>query len=179
MDSSDIHKASVSLSGAVKYFTPMVIALNQAQEVFDSLQSVTKHKNALAHDIEALKKSAEDYKAKEEASKVAITANDAAAIEARSLANRQIAEAQADAAAQIKEIKASVSAKTKNVVEALAAKEAEFVEKMDTLQRDFDSDTASKNAVRVDLEKSISALEAKLDGLRAQAKKFAASLTAE
>jgi hypothetical protein len=179
MDSSDIHNASVSLSGAVKYFTPMVVALNQAQEVFDVLQNAAKHKDALVRDVEVLKKSAEDYKAKEEASKAAITFNDAAAIEARDLAAKQVAEAQAEAAAQIREIKASVSAKTKNVVEALAAKETEFVEKMDTLQRDFDSDTASKNAVRADLEKSISALEAKLDGLRAQAKKFAASLTAE
>ena len=179
MDSSDIHNASVSLSGAVKFFSPMVVALNQAQEVFDVLQNATKHKDALVRDVEALKKSAEDYKAKEEASKAAITVNDAAAVEARDLAAKEIAEAQADATAQIKEIKASVSAKTKNVVEALAAKEAEFAEKMDTLQKDFDADAASRNAVKADLEKSITALEAKLDGLRAQAKKFAASLTAE
>jgi len=179
MDSSDIHNASVALTGAVKYFSPMVVALNQAQEVFEVLQNATKHKDALVRDVEALKKSAEDYKAKEEASKAAITANDAAAIEAKKLAIQEISDAQADAAAQIKEIKASVSAKTKNVVDALAAKEAEFAEKMSTLQQDFDSDAASKNAARADLEKSILALEAKLDGLRAQAKKFAASLTAE
>jgi hypothetical protein len=66
MDSSDIHNASVSLSGAVKYFTPMVVALNQAQEVFEVLQNATKHKDALVRDVEALKKSAEDFKAKEE-----------------------------------------------------------------------------------------------------------------
>lgn len=157
----------------------MVVALNQAQEVFEVLQNATKHKNALVRDVEALKKSAEDYKAKEEASRAAITANDAAAVEARKLADQQIADAQAEAAAQVKEIKASVSARTKNVVEALAAKEAEFAEKMSTLQRDFDADMAGKNSARADLEKTISALETKLDGLRAQAKKFAASLTAE
>ena len=179
MNSSDIHNASVSLNGAVKFFSPMVTALNQAQEVFDVLQNAAKHKDVLVRDVEALKKNAEDLKAQAEASKAAITSNNAAAIEAKNLAAKQVAEAQADAAAQIKEIKTSISAKTKSVVEALAAKEAEFAEKMDTLQKDFDADTASKTAVKVDLEKSISALETKLDGLRAQAKKFAASLAAE
>jgi ATP-dependent DNA ligase len=179
MNSSDIHNASVSLNGAVKFFSPMVTALNQAQEVFDVLQNAAKHKDVLVRDVEALKKDAEDLKAQAEASRAAITSNNASAIEAKNLAAKQIADAQADAAVQIKEIKASVSAKTKSVVEALAAKEAEFAEKTSALQNDFDSNMESKRTAKDDLEKSILALEAKLDGLRAQAKKFAASLTAE
>jgi len=179
MDSSEIHNASVSLNGAVKFFTPMVTALNQAQEVFGVLQNAAKHKDVLVRDVEALKQNAEDLKAQVEASKAAITSNNAAAAEAKDLATKQVAEAQSYAAAQIKEIKATISEKTKGAVEALADKEAEVAEKIEALQKEFDAYAASKQAIKTDLEKSISALETKLDGLRAQAKKFAASLTAE
>jgi hypothetical protein len=179
MDKNDINTANSNLNQAINFFSPMVVALNGAEQVFSVLANAVKHKELLTREVDALKKTADDLKAQAEASALAITANDAAAVEAKAVAAQAIADAQQQAATQVKEILDSVATDTKAAKAAFAALQAEIATKIEAAQKTYADEVAAMAVSKQELEASISALETKLDKLKEQAKKFAASLTAE
>jgi len=179
MNKSDIDTANSNLNQAINFFSPMVLALNGAEQVFSVLANAVRHKDVLMREVDGLKKAAEDLKAQAEASALAITANDAAAVEAKAVAAQAIADAQQQAATQVKEILDSVATDTKAAKSAFATLQAEIATKIEAAQKTYADEAAAMGVSKKELEASIGALEAKLDKLKEQAKKFAASLTAE
>jgi phenylalanyl-tRNA synthetase alpha subunit len=179
MNKQDIDKASATLTQAINFFSPMVVALNGADEVFSILANATAHKASLTREVEALKKSADDLKAQVEASALAITANDAAAEEAKAAALQAIADAQQQAQTQVAEILASVATDTKAAKVAFAALQADIAAKIEANQKRHDSNVVQAQIREAELDASITQLEAKLEKAKAQAKKFADSFTVE
>lgn len=181
MDKSaiDIDTANLNLNQAINFFAPMVVALNGAEQVFAALANSARYKEVLTREVAALKKTAEDLKAQAESSALAITANDAAAVEAKAVALQAIADAQQQAATQVKEILASVATDTKAAKAAFATLQAEIAAQTAAAQKAYADEAAVMSVAKQDLEATIKALEVKLDKLKEQAKKFAASLTIE
>jgi hypothetical protein len=105
MNKQEIDKASAALTGAISYFSPMVIALNQADEVFSVLSNAIKLKASIEKEVDSLKATLEPLKAQVESSKAAITENDAAVIAAKTQAVKDIADAKAQADADVQSIK--------------------------------------------------------------------------
>ena len=176
MNKQDIDKASAALTGAINYFSPMVIALNQADEVFSVLSNAIKFKASIEKEVDALKAEVAPLKAEVEASKAAITANDAAAKEAKVQAEKDIADAKAQADAEVKSIKAAVADRTKKAVADSEAKIAQVNAAATQAEDAYAKEIKLMLAGKAALQAEVDALEAKLASLREQAKKFAASL---
>jgi chromosome segregation ATPase len=176
MNKQDIDKASAALTGAIGYFSPMVVALNQADEVFSVLSNAFKLKAAIEKEVDALKAEVAPLKAEVESSKLAITANDAAAIEAKAQAEKDIAEAKAQAEVEVKSIKATVAERTKKSVADSEAKIVQVNAAAQQAKDAYDKEVAVMLAGKASLQADVNALESKLASLREQAKKFAASL---
>lgn len=176
MTKQDIDKASAALTGAINFFSPAVVALNHAGEVFDVLSNAIKFKDHIEKEVDALKATLEPLKAAVEASKAAITANDAAAAEAKAQALADIADAKAQADAEVKSIKAAVVDRTKKAVADSEAKIAEVTAAADAANTRFDATLKGQEEYEATLQADIDTLEAKLAALREQAQKFAASL---
>ena len=176
MNKQDIDKASAALHGAVNYFSPMVIALNQAEEVFSVLSNAIKLKVSIENEVDALKAKVAPLKAEIESSKVAITANDAAAVEAKAQAEKDIAEAKVQADAEVKSIKANVAERTKKSIADSEARIAQVNAAAQQVKDAYDKEVAVMAANKSALQSEVTALETKLASLREQAKKFAASL---
>jgi chromosome segregation ATPase len=176
MNKQDIDKASAALTGAVNFFSPMVIALNQADEVFSVLSNAIKFKASIEKEVDALKAEVAPLKAEVEASKAAITANDAAAKEAKAQAEKDIADAKAQADAEVKSIKAAVADRTKKSIMDAESKIAASYEMLNQAHEVYKNDMTVMSAGKASLQAEVTALETKLASLREQAKKFAASL---
>jgi hypothetical protein len=176
MNKQDIDKASAALTGAVNYFSPMVVALNQADEVFSVLSNAIKLKDSIEKEVATLKATVEPLKSEVESSKAAIKANDAAAVEAKIQADKDIAEAKAQADAEVKSIKAGVAERTKKAVADSEAKIAEVTVAAQQAKETYDKEVAVMLANKTAVQADVDALETKLATLREQAKKFAASL---
>jgi chromosome segregation ATPase len=179
MDKNDINNATSNLNQAINFFSPMVVALNGAEQVFSVLANAVKHKELLVREVDALKKSADDLKAQEEASALAITANDAAAVAAKAAALQEIADAQQQAQTQVKEILESVATSTKAAKEAFSTLQADIAAQTEAAQKAYADEIAAMSVSKQEMETTIKTLETKLDKLKEQAKKFAASLTIE
>jgi hypothetical protein len=175
----DVDTANLNLNQAINFFSPMVVALNGAEQVFAALANSARYKEVLTREVADLKKTADDLKAQAEASALAITANDAAAVEAKAVALKAIADAQQEAATQVKEIKASVATDTKAAKAAFAALQADIAAKTEAIQKAYGDEGSALAVSKQELEASVKALELKLDTLKEQAKKFAASFTIE
>jgi len=176
MNKQDIDKASAALTGAVNYFSPMVIALNQADEVFSVLGNAIKLKASIEKEVDTLQATLEPLKAEVESSRAAIKANDAAALGAKQQAEKDIAEAKAQADAEVKAIKAAVADRTKKAVADSEAKIAQVNAAAQQAQDAYDKEVAVMAAGKASLQADVNALEAKLASLRDQAKKFAAAI---
>lgn len=180
MNKQDIDKASAALTGAISYFSPMVIALNKADEVFSVLSNTIKFKEVLDKEVETLKSdlnSLKDMSSKSvESNKKLVGDSDAAAVAAKAQAEKDIANAKAQADADVKSIKASVAERTKKAVADSEAKIAEVNAAAQQAQTVYDKEVAVMAAGKASLQADVNALEAKLASLREQAKKFAASL---
>jgi chromosome segregation ATPase len=176
MNKQDIDKASAALTGAVNYFSPMVVALNQADEVFSVLGNAIKLKDAIEKEVATLQATVEPLKAEVESSKAAIKANDDAAIEAKQQAEKDIVAAKAQADAEVKAIKADVAERTKKAVADSNAKIAEVTVVAQQAKEAYDKEVAVMLANKAALQADVGVLETKLAALREQAKKFAASL---
>ena len=176
MNKQDIDKASAALTGAISYFSPMVVALNQAGDVFSVLSNAIKLKASIEAEVDALKAEVAPLKAEVELSKAAITANDAAAVEAKAQADKDIADAKAQADAEVKSIKATVADRTKKSIADSEARIAQVNAVAQKAKDEYEKDVAVMAAGKASLQAEVTALETKLDKLREQAKKFAASL---
>ena len=176
MNKQDIDKASAALTGAVNFFSPMVIALNQADEVFSVLSNAIKFKASIEKEVDYLKAEIAPLKAEVEASAAAINANNAAAKEAKTQAEKDIAEAKAQADAEVKSIKASVADRTKKAVADSEARISEAHYARELAQDNYNKEVNVMAAGKASLQAEVNALETKLASLREQAKKFAASL---
>lgn len=176
MNKQDIDRASSALTGAINYFSPMVIALNKADEVFSVLSNALKHKDAIEKEVDTLKAALEPLKAEVVSSKEAITANNAAVTEAKAQAEKDIAEAKAQADADVKTIKTAVADRTKKSIADAEAKIAAVSTAAEQAKAQYENDIAVMTKNKADIQTDITALETKLDTLREQAKKFAASL---
>jgi len=179
MESSEFSVANAQLKQALKFFTPIAKALEDANGVFSVLSNATDHQDKLLRNLAALQKTADDLKAQAEASALAITANDAAAVEAKAVAAQAIVDAQQQADTQVKEILASVATDTKAAKAAFAALQADIAAKTVAIQTAYGDEGSALAVSKQALEAEVKALETKLDKLKEQAKKFAASLTAE
>lgn len=175
----DVDTANLNLNQAINFFAPMVVALNGAEQVFAALANSARYKEVLTREVAALKKTADDLKAQAESSELTITANDAAAVEAKTVALKAIADAQQQAVTQVKEILASVATDTKAAKDAFVTLQSEIATKTSAAQKVYADEIAAMSVSKQSLEATISALEVKLDKLKEQAKKFAASLTIE
>ena len=176
MNKQDIDKASAALTGAVNYFSPMVVALNQADEVFSVLSNAIKFKDSIEKELDTLQATLKPLKAEVESSKAAIKANNYAATEAKQQADKDIAEVKAQADAEVKAIKADVAERTKKAVADSEAKIAESTVAAQQAKESYDKELASMLANKATLQADVDVLETKLAALREQAKKFAASL---
>jgi chromosome segregation ATPase len=176
MNIHDIDTAKSNLNQALNLFSPMVTALSGAEEVLSILSNAVKHKDVLTKEVDALKKSVADLQAKEEASKVAITENDAATAAAKAEAVQAIADAKQQADAKVAEILASVAAQTKVAVEAFGKKQADLTAKIDELDKDLASKVVQAQIREAELSTAVQQLEAKLEKIKGQAKKFADTL---
>lgn len=179
MDINEVNKAAATLAQTVKVLSPIVVALNGADEVFSILKNATRHQELILRENDNLRKTTEDLKAQAEASALAITANDAAAVEAKAAALQAIADAQQQAQTQVKDILASVATSTQSAQAAFAALQADIASKTEAMQKAYTDEYASLSATKQALETEVKTLETKLDNLKEQAKKFAASFAAE
>jgi chromosome segregation ATPase len=180
MNKQDIDKASAALTGAINYFSPMVIALNKADEVFAVLSNTIKFKESLDKEVAAAKAVLEatnrDIASSKTTAAKEIDANTAAAAAAKAQADKDIADAKAQAEVEVKSIKASVVERTKKAVADSEAKIAQVNAAAKQAQDAYDKEVAVMAAGKASLQADVDALEAKLASLREQAKKFAASL---
>lgn len=179
MNKQDIDKAAASLTQAINFFSPMVVALNGADEVFSSLANATNHKAVLTKEVEKLKKTVEDLKAQAEAGAAAVTANDAAVIEAKAAAEQSIADARQQAQTQVTDILNTVTANTNSANAAFAKLQSDIATQTENMQKAYADEMAALGISKQELEASIKVLETKLDKLKEQAKKFAASFVVE
>jgi chromosome segregation ATPase len=176
MNKQDIDKASAALTGAISYFSPMVVALNQADEVFSVLSNAIKLKASIEKEIDALKEILGPFQAQIDAGKAAVKESEAAATEAKAQAEKDIAEAKAQADAEVKSIKAGVADRTKKSVADAEAKIAEANAAAQQAKTQYENNMALMATAKAALQADVDKLETKLASLREQAKKFAASL---
>ena len=179
MSNPDFSNARSALTGALNVAGPILVALQQAEQVFGVLQNAEKHSKALAMDVDSQKK---ELAALED--KIAATQKKAADV----LAEVGIAEADADArieavvAAEKKAVSDAKKATAEKMTAGLAAADALIQEAMaraSAAQEQADTKIAELRANEAELIASTTQLESKLDKLKAQAQKFAAALTGE
>ena len=176
MNKQDIDKAAASLTGAINYFSPVVIALNQADEVFAVLSNAIKLKASLEKEVDAIKEIIAPLQAQIDAGKAAVKESESAAVDAKVQAAHDIAEAKAQAEAEVKAVKAAVADRTKKSIEDSEAKISAGYVALEQANKLYAHDMAAMEANKAALQSDVDALETKLAKLRDQAKKFAASL---
>lgn len=174
----DIDKAAAALTGAIGYFKPMVVALNQADEVFSVLSNAVKLKSSIETEVEVLKETLADVKLQLEEGKAAIIDNKEVARNAKEMAEKDIAEAKAYAIAEVKQIKESVSERTKKFIIDSDARLAAANLALENSTKNHGVAMAKMAEEEATLKASIVELESKLTKLKEQAQKFAASLGA-
>jgi len=176
MNKQDIDKASSALTGAINYFSPVVVALNQADEIFSVLSNAVKLQEVMERDVAALKSTAATLTKQVEDSKAAIVNNKEIAAQAQTQADKDVADAKAQATAAVAEIKASVADRTKKAIADSEAKIAAATQAAQEAHSAHAETIASLVSTKSELEISVAALDKKLAALKEQAQKFAASL---
>jgi chromosome segregation ATPase len=176
MDKQDIDKASVALTGALAYFSPISRALGQAEEVFSVLSNAIKHKIALETDVASAKATLADTLARIETAK-----------EQRTSAINDLAQVRAQVAADLAQVKTEAS----EAIEQVKASAAAAIEANKTRQQQSETESAAAIAEarqaseivmnelatqKDELQAEVAALEERLVDVRAQLKRFADSL---
>lgn len=179
MNKNDVSKAAATLTQAISFFAPMVTALNGADEVFSVLANATDHKDALTKEVAALQKTVEDLKGEIATSKAAVVTSSAEATQAKAESVQAIADAQQQANAKIADILTAVEAESTKAQAAFAAAQADIAAKIEANQKRHDSNAVQAQIREAELNASITQMEAKLEKVKAQAKKFADSFTVE
>lgn len=179
MSTNDFSQARGALANTIGVLGPVLTALQHADTVFGVLANAEKHKKVLEAEVA-------DYKSELEKTKKAV------AMQQQKLKDisAEIPAAEADADAKIKAVldeeKVQIAAAKSQAAEAKAvfAKQAaeaqkESADKIAAAKKASDEVVAELSAKEAGLNISITALEKKLDALRANAQKFAAALTAD
>jgi chromosome segregation ATPase len=176
MDKQDIDKASVALTGALAYFSPMARALGQAEEVFSVLSNAIKHKVAIEADVASAQAALAETLARVETAKEQRTSaiNDLAQVRAQAAAD--IAQAKTDAKEAVKQIKVSADAAIEAHKVRRQKSEAESGAAIAEARRASEIVLKDLNAQKDELQAEVAALEEKLVDVRAQLKRFADSL---
>lgn len=176
MDKQDIDKASVALTGALAYFSPIARALGQAEEVFSVLSNAIKHKNAIEADVAGAQATLADTLARIETAKEQRTSavNDLAQVRAQTAAD--IAQAKTDAKEAVKQIKVSADAAIEAHKVRRQQSEAESGAAIAEARRASEIVLKDLNTQKDELQAEVAALEEKLVDVRAQLKRFADSL---
>jgi chromosome segregation ATPase len=179
MSTNDFSQARGALANTISVIGPVLTALQQADTVFGVLANAEKHKKVLEAEVA-------DYKAELEKTKDALTKSQKKLKDI----SAEIPVAEADADAKIKAVledeKVQIAAAKAQAAEAKAvfavqssAAQKESADKIAAAKQASDAVVAELSAKEAGLNASITALEKKLDSLRASAQKFAAALTGE
>jgi chromosome segregation ATPase len=176
MDKQDIDKASVALTGALAYFSPIARALGQAEEVFSVLSNAIKHKIAIEADVAGAQATLADTLARIETAKEQRTSavNDLAQVRAQTAAD--IAQAKTDAKEAVKQIKVSADAAIEAHKVRRQQSEVESGAAIAEARRASEIVLKDLNTQKDELQAEVAALEEKLVDVRAQLKRFADSL---
>jgi hypothetical protein len=176
MDKQDIDKASVALTGALAYFSPMTRALGQAEEVFSVLSNAIKHKVAIEANVASAQATLAETLARVETAKEQRTSaiNDLA--EVRAQIASEIAQAKADAKTEVEQIKASADAAIEAIKVRRQQSEAASAAAIAEASRASEIVLKDLNAQKDELQAEVAVLEDKLVDVRAQLKRFADSL---
>ena len=179
MNKQDIDKASSQLNQAIRYFAPMIDALNHASDVFDALANAIPHQTALNQNINDLKTQIDELTTELADKKSIVLQQDDLVSKAKEEASKKIADATADADTQVKDILASIATRTQLSSNNFSIKQQEIADTLSDAQNNYSSSIATLQAQEQSLKDSIAVLETKLDALKKQAQKFAAVFTAE
>jgi regulator of replication initiation timing len=179
MNKQEIDKASSQLSQAIRYFAPMIDALNHASDVFDALSNAIPHQNALNQNIDELKTQIDSLITDLEDKKSLVLQQDVLVTQAKEEASKKIADVTSDADTQVKDILASIATRTQLASNNFSVKQQEIADTLSAAQKNSSSAIAALQAQEQSLKDSIAVLETKLDALKKQAQKFAAVFTAE
>jgi chromosome segregation ATPase len=176
MDKQDIDKASVALTGALAYFSPMTRALGQAEEVFSVLSNAIKHKVAIESDIARAQAALADTLARVETAQEqrAGAINDLAQVRAQTAS--EIARVKSEADELVKQIKASADAAIEDHKVRRQQSEAASAAAITEASRASEIVLKDLNAQKGELQAEVAVLEEKLVDVRAQLKRFADSL---
>ena len=176
MDKQDIDKASVALTGALAYFSPISRALGQAEEVFSVLSNAIKHKIALEADVANAQAALVETLARVETAKDQRTEaiNDLAQVRAETAAD--IAQAKAEAKEAVKQIKVSADAAIQAHKGRQQQSETESAAAIAEARQASEIVLKDLNAQKDELQAEVAVLEEKLVDVRAQLKRFADSL---
>jgi len=179
MNKQDIDKASGQLQQAIRYFAPMIDAMNHASDVFDSLANAIPLQNALSQNIAELKSQVDSLALQVEEGKNLVDQQDGLVAQAKEEAKSQIASTKSDADKQIADILASIEERTKAASDEFSVQQTEMAETIGSLQKNYASSISALQNKEQALQDAITALEAKLDSLKQQAQKFAAAFAPE
>jgi hypothetical protein len=176
MDKQDIDKASVALTGALTYFSPIARALGQAEEVFSVLSNALKHKIALEADVAAAQVALVDTLARVDGAKEqrTLAINDLAQVRAQVAADLAQVKTEADQA--VEQAKASADAAIEANVIRQRQSEAESAAAIATARQDSEIVMNELATQKDELQAEVAALEERLVDVRAQLKRFADSL---
>lgn len=178
MDKQDIDKASSSLSGAIRFFSPITTALSQADEVFSVLSNAIKLKEALNVEVSALKAEKTNLDKKLDAKSLEI-AKFSSESEARiSELNNSVLSAEKMAKDRLEQITLKTEAGMAEASALLESQRAALQSDFSASKQVFELEMRGMETKRSELETVIASLETKLDGLKKKAKQFADSLVA-
>lgn len=176
MEKANIDAARSQAAQIAAVLTPLLTALQSAGEVLSVASNAEKHRTALLTEVENL-----------QATEASLRINVANLTTARDALQAQVnkSEQQAKQAAQAAEVEAAARAKAAEeaaqaravaAAQDAAEKEAAFTQHILDVQRDTDAEVASLFTRKQDAEDAALAAEARLQAVRDQAAKMAASL---
>ena len=178
MSNTDFSGARSALVGALSVAGPILTALQQADQVFGVLANAEKHKRVLEAEVA-------DYKAELEKTKGAVTklqeklkAVTAEISVAEKEADARIEAALAAEKVQVQEAKVATAQAIATMTATRDKVQTEAATAMAASQAAHTEAMAAFNAKEASISVNITALEKKLEALRANAAKFAAALTA-
>lgn len=176
MIKQDIDKALAALTGASRYFGPIVTALNQADEVLAVLSHAIKHKDALEKDVAAAKATLEGYESRvAELAAQEATAGDGVKL-AQAQATLDLENTARDCAAQVKAAKDAAAEAIKKHNARQAAHEAACTAVIEATTKESTEVVSALTLKKDALQAEVALWEQKLVDARAQVQQLAVSL---
>lgn len=176
MEKANIDVARAQAAQVAAVLTPLLTALQSAGEVLSVASNAEKHRAALLDEVEALKEAAAALRSDVAGLKAEHTELQAAVGKATAEAQKAAREAAAKAAEQARAAEDAAQARAAAAAAEAAEKEAAFTQHILDVQRDTDAEVAALFTRKQDAEDAALAAEARLQAVRDQAAKMAASL---